>query len=128
MILLDTCIVLRVTDDAPIPTAIRNAMKREPWAVSALTAWEIGIKHALGKLPLDAPPAAWWPRVVAHYRLTVLPFADDEALVASALPALHADPFDRGIIAAGIHRDLTVATIDPMFARYVIPCALRLIG
>jgi PIN domain nuclease of toxin-antitoxin system len=44
------------------------------------------------------------------------------------LPTLHADPFDRGIIATGLHRDLAVATVDPVFAAYVIPSGVRLVG
>lgn len=128
MILLDTCILLRVVNDGPLPAAVRAAMEREPWAVSALSAWEIAIKQASGKLALDMPAERWWPRVVAHYRLVELPFAADVALVAGGLPPLHADPFDRGIIACGVLRELAVATVDPVFVRYAAPCGLRLVG
>lgn len=128
MILLDTCILLKLVDDAPLPAPIRAAMEREPWAVSVLSAWEIGIKHAAGRLTLESPPERWWPRVLEHYRLTELPFTAAEALRSAGLPALHADPFDRGIIASAIERRLTVATVDRVFASYVIPCGLTLVG
>jgi len=127
MILLDTCILVRLVNHEALPLAVRTRMECEPWAASALSAWEIGIKHATGKLALETPPDRWWPRVMAHYRITELPFTAEQALLAASLPALHADPFDRGIIACALGRGLPVATIDRVFTAYVIPSGLTLI-
>jgi len=118
VILLDTCILLRLAQGTAIPRTIHEALERTPWAVSALTAWEIAIKYRLGKLPLPTDPVSWWPAAVARYGLTMVPFSDRMALRAAALPGHHADPFDRGIIATALEQGWVVTTVDPMFARY----------
>ena len=41
--------------------------------VSAVTAWEIALKHAKGKLKLPTSPAAWFPAMIRHHRLDLLP-------------------------------------------------------
>lgn len=127
MILLDTCILLRITDGAELPPLVRQALERERWVVSAISAWEIGIKHALGKLPLDDAPSRWWPAVLTALDLVVEPFTDRQGLVAAALPLIHQDPFDRGLIATAIDRGFAVATVDRVFARYGEVHGLRLI-
>lgn len=129
MIILDTCILLDLAGGVPLPTSIRTALAAEPWAVSAATAWEIGIKHASGKLPLlQGGPADWWNLTIPHFRLTVLPISDQIALRAAALPLLHADPFDRAILATALERNVTLASRDGQFPRYVKPCGLRLVA
>lgn len=128
MILLDTCVLLRLTDGAVLPHHLRHALEQDAWCVSALSAWEISIKHALGKLPLDVPPARWWPGVVANLGVTVLPFSDAQAIRAGGLPMLHTDPFDRAIIATALESNLPLATVDPLFDAYRGPCGLVLAG
>ena len=93
-------------------------MEQTPWAISALSAWEIGIKHRAGKLPLATEPTVWWSAAIATYGLTVIPFSDRMALRASFLPPHHADPFDRGILATAMEQGWKVVTIDQMFAKY----------
>jgi PIN domain nuclease of toxin-antitoxin system len=127
MILIDTCILLRYADGTPIPDVIERALRQEAWAISALSAWEIAIKYSIGKLPLDVEPMAWWPKQIAHHRLTVVPYTDSDALRAGTLPPLHTDPFDRGIIATSIERHWALATVDGHFPPYAIS-GLRLVG
>lgn len=118
MILLDTCILLRVAAQEAIPPTIRAALDREPWVVSSLTAWEIAIKSNLGKLPLPQAPDAWWRQAIETFTLVVEPFTDRQALIAGALPLHHADPFDRGIIATAIAGGLPLATVDARLEAY----------
>jgi PIN domain nuclease of toxin-antitoxin system len=54
--------------------------------VSVASAWEIAIKHALGKLPLHVPPARLVEISVTMFAMSVLPIALDHALAAAALP------------------------------------------
>ncbi|HEX8106464.1 MAG TPA: type II toxin-antitoxin system VapC family toxin [Kofleriaceae bacterium] len=54
--------------------------------VSVASAWEVAIKHALGKLPLHAPPARLVEISVTMLAVNVLPIALDHALAAAALP------------------------------------------
>ena len=128
MILIDTCVLLFIADGKTLPPGLVRAMERESWAVSALSAWEIGIKAAGGKLRLDNTPALWWPRVVAALGIQVIPFSDAMAILASTLPAFHHDPFDRGIIATALHERMSLATVDGIFDQYRKPCDLNLAG
>jgi PIN domain nuclease of toxin-antitoxin system len=58
----------------------------------------------------------------------VLPFDADAELLAGTLPAIHADPFDRGIIAAALLRKMPIATVDGIFADYAGPTGLIVAG
>jgi PIN domain nuclease of toxin-antitoxin system len=128
VILIDTCVLLRTADGVALPAALKRALAEDAWAVSGLSACEIAIKHAMGKLPLDAKPERWWPRVVSALGLTVEPFTDRQALIAGALPMHHADPFDRGIIATAIASGLPLATVDARLLAYRDCAGLRVIG
>ena len=128
MILLDTCALLRIADGVPLPVGVRSALDGDRWAISALSAWEISIKHALGKLPLDAAPAVWWPGVVASLAITVVPFTDGIAIAAGSLPSLHADPFDRGIIATAQVHGLRLASVDRLIVPYGPACGVEVVG
>ena len=88
--------------------------------VSAISGFEIGIKVQKGKLVLPAPPADWFAAVLAHHALEVLPLELEVCLRSTALPAIHADPCDRMIIAAAQVHHVPVVTTDPIFVRYGI--------
>jgi len=86
--------------------------------LSAVSAWEVAIKYALGKLPLSMPPAELVDVSVRELRLTVLPIALDHALAAGALPPHHRDPFDRMLIAQAQLEGLTLVTADETIRQY----------
>ncbi|HTJ27211.1 MAG TPA: type II toxin-antitoxin system VapC family toxin [Candidatus Limnocylindria bacterium] len=85
---------------------------------SAASAWEIAIKHALGKLPLPLAPRVYVPTRLAAQGFTTLPVTVEHALAVTALPVHHKDPFDRMLIAQASVEGLTVVTSDPLFAPY----------
>lgn len=119
-LLLDTHILLWwLADDRRLPAAVRGAII-EPTtrvAVSAATAWEIGIKQALGKL--EAPDDLEEQLAVA--RFTAVPVTIPDGLAAARLPRHHDDPFDRMLIAQAVTRDLMIATVDARFVHYGVP-------
>jgi len=86
--------------------------------LSAASAWEIAIKHSLGKLRLPEPPARYVPSRLDVLRTLALPIEHDHALHVATLPAHHRDPFDRLLIAQAQLEDLPILTADPLFARY----------
>ena len=86
--------------------------------LSAASAWEIAIKHALGKLRLPEPPARYVPSRLDTLRVGALPIELGHALRVSALPAHHRDPFDRLLIAQSQLERLPILTSDPAFALY----------
>ena len=88
--------------------------------VSAISGFEIGIKVQKGKLELPARPADWFAAVLAHHNLAVLPLDLEVCIRSTELPAFHADPCDRMIIAAAQVHHMPVVTTDPIFAQYGI--------
>ena len=80
--------------------------------VSAATAWEITIKSALGRLPLPEPASSWVPRRIADLGARAAGIEHHDALGVAALPPLHADPFDRLLIAQARRNGWTLVTAD----------------
>ena len=123
-LLLDTCTFLWLAADDPQLTQVARASCRRTdneVYLSALSVWEIAIKHRLGRLPLPEPPT----RYVLSRRqwLRVEPLAFDEASAAHdvQLPPLHPDPFDRGLVSQAIMNSMTIVTPDPAIAQYPAP-------
>ena len=88
--------------------------------LSAASAWEISIKAARGRLELPQPPERYVPDRVRRHRMTVLDVALSHALRAGALPEIHADPFDRLLVAQAQLEGLPILTADPAIARYEV--------
>lgn len=95
---------------------------------SVASAWEIAIKHGLGKLALPGDPEEFVPDHVSRASMTWLGITPAHALRVATLPPHHDDPFDRLLIAQAIMDNLTVVTSDSRFALYgveVIPAGKR---
>lgn len=86
--------------------------------LSAASAWEIAIKHALGKLRLPEPPARYVPSRLETMRVMALSIEHEHALQAAVLPSLHRDPFDRLLIAQAQIEGLPILTSDQVFGSY----------
>jgi PIN domain nuclease of toxin-antitoxin system len=83
--------------------------------------WESVIKHALGKLPLPEPPAAYLPRRREAHRIATLSIEEAALAHLARLPPLHRDPFDRILIAQALQHGLTLATVDDAVRAYAVP-------
>ncbi len=117
--MLDTHVLLWVTEDRPFEREVRSVIAdpgNEKW-VSAATIWEIAIKRASGRLPLDQDPA----RAVEASGFDSLPISFDHAERAGALPSHHGDPFDRMLVAQAQLEGLTLVTADRLIQRYDVP-------
>lgn len=87
--------------------------------LSAVIAWEIGVKFAKGRLPeLPESPQTYVTRRMALLRAEPLPIEVSHALQAASLPAIHADPFDRLLVAQAQLEGLAILTRDPNIAQY----------
>lgn len=86
--------------------------------VSAVSSWEIAIKHALGRLDLPEPPATYVPSRIASAGLTAIAIEHAHALQAGALPLNHRDPFDRLLIAQARELSIPLMTSDSVFDQY----------
>ncbi len=123
-LLVDTCTFLWLAADNPKLSQTARAACRDRTNrvyLSALSAWEISIKHRIGRLPLPESPS----RYVSSRRqaMEIEPLAFDEASAAreSLLPLHHRDPFDRGLVCQAILHDLVIVTPDAAIAQYPAP-------
>ena len=82
--------------------------------VSAVSAWEISIKQALGKL---AAPDDLEHQVRAG-GFVPLPVTIAHGIAAEQLVRHHDDPFDRMLIAQALAEGLTIVTRDKRFGDY----------
>ena len=122
-ILLDTCESLwLVTGDAKLSASVAAAVRDPENQVflSAVSFWEISLKHSLGKLPLPQSPAQFIP--LQREKHLIAPLALDEAAVAqlSGLPVLHRDPFDRMLVCQAQAHGLTLASSDSLVRQYPV--------
>lgn len=125
-LLLDTHVTLwAVAADSRLPAKARDLIL-DPGNmihVSAASVWEIAIKHALARgVPNDMPVSGQEALVyfeAAGYVL--LPISPQHAAAVEALPPLHADPFDRLLIAQALAEPLRLVTHDQTLARYGEP-------
>ena len=120
MYLLDTCTLLWLASGHERLTPVRECVARARGRlfVSAITALEIGMKSAKGKLELSLPAKEWYRRALRHHGVREIPVTGAIALRATALPRHHADPCDRVIIGTALEEDLTILTPDEHVAAY----------
>jgi PIN domain nuclease of toxin-antitoxin system len=122
-LLLDTCTFLWILGDSPR----FSARAREAFAeaenevyLSAASAWEIAVKHRLGRLPLPSPPDVFVPEQRTAHGIEPLPVDEEAALYVTQLPGLHRDPFDRMLVAQATVHGLTVLTPDEAIHQYAV--------
>jgi PIN domain nuclease of toxin-antitoxin system len=115
-LLLDTHALLWWLADEGLTAQAREAIAdpANVAVVSAVSAWEISIKKALGKL---AAPDDLEHQVRAGGFLP-LPISIAHGVAAGQLARHHEDPFDRMLIAQARAEGLTIVTRDKAFADY----------
>lgn len=122
-LLLDTCTFLWIVGGAKeLSPRARDAFAdpANEALLSAACAWEIAVKHRLGKLPLPEPPDVFVPAQRRAHGIEPLPLDEETALHVAKLPDLHRDPFDRMLVAQAQIEALTLVTRDVVFARYEV--------
>jgi PIN domain nuclease of toxin-antitoxin system len=121
--LLDTNALLFIAaDQSAMRPSAREELFASPLFVSAISAAEIAIKMALGKLALPPPFLTDFGGAIRvlleESDIELLPVGLDAIQHLSVLPLHHRDPFDRIIIAQAFAEGLTVATRDRAFLAY----------
>lgn len=120
-LLLDTCTFLWIVADAPQLSRRARELFQSPDIevyLSAASAWEIALKHGLGRLPLPEEPARFVPGMRDEHGIEPLPVAEEAALHLLRLPSLHRDPFDRMLVSQAIVHGMTILTPDPLITQY----------
>ena len=88
--------------------------------LSAASAWEIAIKHELGRLDLRMPPDEYvWQQRQLH-RIESLSIDEAAALQSAKLPNVHRDPFDRILISQAILGGMAIVTPDRLIRMYPV--------
>ncbi len=118
---LDTSAWLRAyLEPETIPLAELNLLrtKGEIFGLSAISLWEVGKKHQLGKLPLPRPLRDWLLHAMGD-NVELLPLTPEVIADAMALPDFpNRDPGDEIVMAtARVHR-LTLLTTDTQLKKY----------
>ena len=116
-LLLDTNALLRWHVKKLRPAAVRTVERADVVVVSAISAWEIAIKRALGKVELKDPVEV----IAARYGFLPLPATVRHGDLLRDLPLHHYDPFDRLLIVQALEEGLTILTADRQFEMYRVP-------
>src|SRR5713101_1628759 len=117
-LILDTVMFMwAVSSPDRLSRAAMAALRKETTVreISVVSLTEIAVKHIGGKLAFDRSDAI---AGIADLRLRVLPYAAEHAFRLFDLPAHHADPFDRQIIAQALVENVPVVTPDEAFRLY----------
>jgi PIN domain nuclease of toxin-antitoxin system len=123
-LLLDTCAIIWIATDQSIGSMAKSAMTnefqaREKLRVSPISAWELGLLSAKGRLPSTRAPIALFKDVVATQGVKVEPLSPEVLVESSFLPGdIHSDPADRILIATARELDLTIVTRDRAILDY----------
>ncbi len=122
-LLLDTHVALwAVTTYERLPDTVQDMItaRDNEIVVSAVSIWEISIKHALARrgrigLPVSGEEALG---LFQQSGYQLLPIAPSHAAAIDQLPDHHADPFDRMLVAQALVEPLRLVSHDPMIAKY----------
>ena len=120
-VLLDTHIFIWwLTDDEKLAKKQKRTIQNSSNViiVSAVTAWEIAIKRAAGKI--DFPVEI--EELIVNEGFEPLPISVKHGELAGNLPPIHADPFDRMLVAQAMIEELVIMTVDRRIPKYEINC------
>jgi PIN domain nuclease of toxin-antitoxin system len=121
-LLLDTHILLwAIGKTGALSETVKREIKKpdNQILVSAVSLWEIALKHSLGKLTIDFEIQKI-PEYCEKMEFDLIPLNPAEALQSFRLPqkANHRDPFDRLLIYQCIFSGYTLASIDNRIEQY----------
>ena len=123
--LADACALIDFyTADPALPASVRSLLESGTTdvAVAATTVWEIGIKTARGRLvDIRSAGQSTLSGMLESHGFDLLTLDAATAEQAARLPPLHADPFDRALVALAQRTGRTVLTSDTMIGRYGVP-------
>lgn len=120
-VLIDTHTLLWMLQDSPelsenaraVATNLSNEI-----LLSMASAWEIAIKHTLGKINLRSPFREFIEGAVTHAGLTLLPITLEHVGRIADLPLHHRDPFDRLLVAQALAEGVPLLSRDELLDAY----------
>jgi PIN domain nuclease of toxin-antitoxin system len=85
--------------------------------LSAVVVWEIAIKRALGRLPVEQR----YLQLLLDHGAEPLSISLEHARGVERLPPHHTDPFDRLLVVQAQAERATIVTQDPRIGAYGVP-------
>lgn len=122
-VLLDAHVFLWSADHVErLPPSVYDLISdaRTGIVVSVATTWELTIKALSGKLTLPKPPNEHFLEHAERFGCELLPVHQRHVAALQELPGIHADPFDRMLVAQALVEDLGLVTGDEILKRYPI--------
>jgi PIN domain nuclease of toxin-antitoxin system len=118
-VLLDThALIWALEGSSKLSKPARRVIEsaRNEVLVSAVSAWEIAVKQAIGRLkvPGDLQEAV----DAAGFTRKSIGFAEASRL--ATLPLIHGDPFDRMLVAHALEEGAAIITRDEQISKYPI--------
>jgi PIN domain nuclease of toxin-antitoxin system len=123
-LLLDTCAVIWVAEDQPISERAALALDEAHAAdqfvyVSPITAWEVGLLVARGRLTTIIKPQLWFERLLDVPNVRLADMSPDLLISSSFLPGEPPrDPADRIVAATAREYGYTLMTRDRLLLDY----------
>jgi PIN domain nuclease of toxin-antitoxin system len=108
------------TDDDRLSPIARELIRdgRNQIIVSVASIWEVAIKVARGRLDLPDEVGPYATDRLVRNRWSAMSIDLNHAVRAAALPPIHADPFDRVLVAQAQVESLPIVTADAAIGRY----------
>jgi len=126
--LVDTQLLLwSASGSRKLPAAVARLFRdgRHEFYASAASLWEVAIKTSLGRDDFQVD-AAELREVLLENGFRELPVTCAHAVAVATLPAVHADPFDRLLVAQANTEPMVLVTADERLARY--PGTIEVVG
>ena len=123
-LILDTCAVIWIAEDAPLADEAVQAIDRakdndDAVLMSPISAWEIGLLVARGRLALPIGAQAWFDQIIETPNVELADLPPAVLIAASFLPGIPPrDPSDRIVIATAREQNLTIVTRDRQILKY----------
>ena len=86
--------------------------------ISIASAWEVAIKHSLGKLPAFSGGVKRFLHAIQDNSIQIVDINLDFVEKIEELPYIHRDPFDRIIIATALCEEMVILTADDNIQKY----------
>lgn len=123
-LLLDTCAAIWLSQDEPVAAEALEAVDQAardgtPVFVSPMTAWEIGLLNARGRLAMSMLPEDWFAALLAVPGMALAELTPKILIASSFLPGEPPrDPADRIIAATARALRLQLVTRDKLLLAY----------
>jgi PIN domain nuclease of toxin-antitoxin system len=123
-LLLDTCAAIWISEEQPLAADALTAIDRSHRSgqfiyVSPMTAWEIGLLVARGKLRSPMAPQRWFERLLQAPGVRLADMSADVLIASSFLPGVPPrDPADRILAATAREHGYRLMTRDTPLLTY----------